>query len=140
MNSTRNLEQMIRLAFNCKLDVGSFPADGYAQLKWKLSSLDEASAKEWLPLVLIQEIHSAPTMEGDAVVYFLDGNLSARQGESGIEQLRKTAHEAFRRYSDDQAHAVRGWLEEVAELHYQELCEDDIESAISYWRGRRGKP
>ena len=133
--TTGSLVAAIRKAFVCELPLETFSDEDFKELKWELPRFDDESSKKWLPLLLIHEIGRPTARNGDSLVYFLDGNMSARD-EDERRRLLPERRRYLDRFTDDEAAAVLRWLSEAAAPKYGGLCGEDLKSAVAYWQGR----
>jgi len=84
-----------------------------------VDDLDAASRKEWIRML----------------VTLLNVDRGART--PGIDRLLEQAQErAYLSYTEQQSKAILAWLEWVASNHNNPLFEDELRSAIQYWRDK----
>ena len=128
---SEKLEREIRTAFNCKSSPSDFSKEELDELKWDLGSLDEEAARELLPILMI-EVGRSDARHGDALVYFLDGNLT-QYDATARKIMLPPRREVLGSFTQPQANVVLRWLKEFALNEFGDLCPEDLASAISYW-------
>ena len=140
---SNKIENQIRNAFNCSASLDSLRDDEYADWNVNIVRCDIKSVKEYLPLLLIKELHNdnKTYLMGDHLIFFLNGDLEGKQlVDSDIHEERrwsydfiKNFHYSFDGISSDQSAAILRWLKDYAYDRYYESCKEDINSAIQYW-------
>ncbi|MCD4779488.1 MAG: hypothetical protein K8S27_02915 [Candidatus Omnitrophica bacterium] len=144
MKSTSNeIENQIRNAFNCSASLDSLRDAEYADWNVNIIRRDIKSVKEYLPLLLIKELHSdnKTYLMGDHLVFFLKGDLNGKQSvDSDIPEERRWSYDFIKNFhyffdgiTPTQSVAILSWLKDYAYDRYHETCKDDLMSAIQYW-------
>ena len=134
------LEARIRKAFACNAPLSTPLPYDFSEMNHKISRYANSYVRKYLPLLLIKEMESeqrSPTSTGDHLIYFLDGYLLARQGDThSYKTLLDIQQETFADFGREEAQAILKWLEIIAFPKYRDLCADDLDSAIKYWRDK----
>jgi hypothetical protein len=143
-SKTAIIEANIRKAFHCNLQLDdSLPFD-FAEMNSEICRYNDLHVRKNLPLLLIKEMENSQRSSastGDHLVYFLDGYLLARQDDRrSYKVLLDIQQKRFANYSVEEAQAILAWLEEIAYPKYRDLCPDDLDSAIKYWRDKAKGP
>lgn len=132
------LENQIRSAFGCSLPLNTFSGCEYEDWNTKIIKHDNQTVKKYLPLLLINQIYDDKNVfssTGDHLIYFLDGNLDTRRNtkDNSYQQSKQYREETFSNFTLEESEAVLRWLKEVAYSKYEDLCMEDVQSAIRYW-------
>lgn len=142
----KDIESIIRKAFNCTSSIESIPETEYDELNYKIARYDVQTVKKYLPLLLIRDSLKRSEYDfdgtGDQLVYFLDGNLETEKGTNRYDDIeshevgKEISNRIFKDFNHDEINAIILWLEEIALSKYKDLCHDDVRSAINFWKNK----